>query len=179
MKIITENIDTKADTQKHDSQGDAQDKFSFVIFQRHGRGHGPGESFGVTPEHHADSHFCNDPPEGHDNGGHDGKAGFADNDPGGLDQVCAKGQGGLPVSVIDTAHSRDGEGRDDGNDKNYLADDNGLLCVKKIIGAENAPPGDKGIDKETHHYCGEGEKGVEQGDDQSLSPKLRKGNEKS
>ncbi len=179
MEIIAKNVDAKTNTQKHGPQGDAQDKFSFVIFQSHGCGHGPGESLGVTPKHHADSHFCDDPSEGHDNGGHDGKAGFPDNDPGGLHQIRAKGQSGLSVSVVDAAHSRDGEGRDDGNDKNYLADDNGLLGVKKIIGAENTSPGDKGEDKQTHHHRGQGEEGVEQGDDQSLSPELRKGNEKS
>ena len=44
---------------------------------RAGRGHRPGKSFGITAQHHADSHLSDDPPKGRNHGCHDAKPCFA------------------------------------------------------------------------------------------------------
>jgi len=63
-----EKIDPEAKPQQNDAQRHRQGKFTLVVFQSHGGGHGPGKALDVAAQHHADADFGNYPAEGRDHG---------------------------------------------------------------------------------------------------------------
>ena len=164
------DINAEAQRNQYDSQSNGQHELPFIVFQGHGGGDGACEAFGISPQHHTDSNFGNDPAESGNDGCNDSEASLPEYDHGCLPIIGSQRHGRFSISLVDLTDGGNGKSCNDRKDQYGLPDDYRLLSVEEIKNPEDGAPGDERIHKKPDRDRRERQHGIQAGYQQPFTP---------